>query len=779
MDELTETQRKFFVDLDNKIIDDDVLREYGLYNWELILKNDDIWHNVVTCIRQPELTEDYFATLGEEQTEVYFTFGTACLRRFIQVNFTGPEVNDEVGEYLSGEFFETDDFIKFLCANNEDVSSNIRMACLLTAAKIVFKNCIYHPLLKNWWMLRSLILHQQFMDEICTPLYEEAAQLELLLTYSELEDYKKAQLEIELAQLHLLFYNISRADLHIGKACSILGLNIDLTGKLGKRTKYQETDKPQLLLKVSLEDKPNIPNRPEVKSLCVPQNVAMNDEVRLETVAYKDNDEPLVLLPNTEQQLLLTIVHHMILSRPQDELYFEELNPFFDFLLKQNSTWCVRMTTLALRCKLEAKQKRTKDRSLVQCEEITNSVKNESPSVMARVGGVYASGLVPVWKIEAQNADLMFKLGLIKAALDVYLRLEMWEEVIGCYSALNLRHLAAKVIKEQLEVKPSVKLMCWLGDATDDVTCYEKAWLMSDGKSFRAQRHWGSHYYNRRMYKESIAHFEKSVDLNPLQQLVWLRLGFAALQVEQWQTAARAYKRYTTLEPDNFEAWNNLAQAHIKLGHKRSAHQALLEALRCNFDHWKVWENLVNVSAAIMHVSDLIRAYHRMLDLREKYLNIDVLCLMVRGVVRNESDPEGRPIGPLLPKARELLGRLVAIYPGDGMLWELYAELSPDVQTQVQRLQRAYRGYVKTLGWNKHKECVMMVLNVCVRLSEAVLSEELNAKDPLVPSVYLNLNSAIAAISKESFDEAEDLLKQLKDLFVKVSEKKNGTQEVN
>lgn len=59
-----------------------------------------------------------------------------------------------------------------------------------------------------------------------------------------------------------------------------------------------------------------------------------------------------------------------------------------------------------------------------------------------------------------------------------------------------------------------------------------------------------------------------------------MRLGYAALETENWQVAATAYRRYTTLEPDRFDAWNNLAQAYLQLGNRRSAHQALIDALR-------------------------------------------------------------------------------------------------------------------------------------------------------------------------------------------------------
>lgn len=317
----------------------------------------------------------------------------------------------------------------------------------------------------------------------------------------------------------------------------------------------------------------------------------------------------------------------------------------------------------------------------------------------------------------------------------------------------------------------SPKIFLIAGDATDDVSCYEKAWLISKKRSFRAQRHWGNYYYTQKQYQESIPHFEKSLSINPLQSHIWLRLGFAALETEQWQSAATAYRRYTTLEPDNFKAWNNLAQAYIKLGNKRSAHQALLEAIRCNFDNWKVWENFLVISADISHFSDVIRAYHRLIDLKEKYLNTEVLGILVYGVCNNVNDSEGRPCLNLMQKTRELLGRVVALYPGEGLVWELYASLAPVLVLRAQRLQRAYRSYTNVNNWNRNVVKCQQVLYVCHKLAEVALNDEVCPKDALIKSVRLNLSSAISAVKKEEFEETKSLLQEVTALLAKLIEK--------
>lgn len=52
--------------------------------------------------------------------------------------------------------------------------------------------------------------------------------------------------------------------------------------------------------------------------------------------------------------------------------------------------------------------------------------------------------------------------------------------------------------------------------------------------------------------------------------------------------SAKAYRMYTYLHPNTFEAWNNLAKVYVKQGDKNRAYRALMEALRFNYDNWKV-----------------------------------------------------------------------------------------------------------------------------------------------------------------------------------------------
>lgn len=236
-----------------------------------------------------------------------------------------------------------------------------------------------------------------------------------------------------------------------------------MIGKLGRRTKYQTEDKAQLALNVTVAATPDNIQREPVNDFVLPTNLMLHDDIRLENVKYAEELIYNYEFSDIDQKLLLLIVQEMMNSKPQDDLFHEEIQPFFNMILAQKNTWTTRVATLLVRCKAEAKQNRTIERSLQQCDEILNAIKKDEPPTLNRIGGVFSSGLQPFWRTLAQYADLMLNTGLVKASLEIYLKLQLWEEVIVCYTILKMRHKAAEIIKQELEKNETVKMWCLLG----------------------------------------------------------------------------------------------------------------------------------------------------------------------------------------------------------------------------------------------------------------------------------------------------------------------------
>lgn len=98
------------------------------------------------------------------------------------------------------------------------------------------------------------------------------------------------------------------------------------------------------------------------------------------------------------------------------------------------------MASLCHRCSLECDDKRTVERSMMQAESLLNDYNNGKAPAARRMDLIFASGMKPIWMLEEKWANVMFSLGLVKGALEVFTKLGLWEDVIVCYNALDLRH---------------------------------------------------------------------------------------------------------------------------------------------------------------------------------------------------------------------------------------------------------------------------------------------------------------------------------------------------
>ena len=59
----------------------------------------------------------------------------------------------------------------------------------------------------------------------------------------------------------------------------------------------------------------------------------------------------------------------------------------------------------------------------------------------------------------------------------------------------------------------------------------------------------------------------------------------------------QAFTRCAQQEPDNGEAWNNIAAIHLQLQHAPEAFSALSEAVKYKRDSWQTWANYGQAAA--------------------------------------------------------------------------------------------------------------------------------------------------------------------------------------
>ena len=97
------------------------------------------------------------------------------------------------------------------------------------------------------------------------------------------------------------------------------------------------------------------------------------------------------------------------------------------------------------------------------------------------------------------------------------------------------------------------------------------------------------------MFTEAIPYLQKSLELNCLQPNIAFSLGCSCMATNQLDLASKALQQCCSLDPDNSQAWNNLASSFIRMNQIQKAFRALKEATRLSYDNWKIWENFLLV----------------------------------------------------------------------------------------------------------------------------------------------------------------------------------------
>jgi len=208
--------------------------------------------------------------------------------------------------------------------------------------------------------------------------------------------------------------------------------------------------------------------------------------------------------------------------------------------------------------------------------------------------------------METELAKRYISLGVTRSALDIFTRLEMWEDAVSCLQRMEREEEAEKIVRDLLEGRKiesdlvtvlaksnmsenrrtklssarEAKLWCLLGDialtstaaAHDPVASkakateyYDKAWEVSGHTSSRSRRSLGSLHFAGRDYERAVACLRDALQINPLFGRAWFTLGVCLVRLERWAEAKDAFRRQVGVDEDDGEGWNNLAAVYLRL----------------------------------------------------------------------------------------------------------------------------------------------------------------------------------------------------------------------
>lgn len=592
--------------------------------------------------------------------------GIACLNVFVQLNWTGPLVDKSIVGLLG---LAVDDgaslhtlCLEWLSSDGEQVYHLTDQLAYLVVAKTVFLHLKDRDdiMTAAVWARRSVFIQQQLLDE-CT------GSLQTLLTdltgAMKVEDDNdkalRVRYEVETALISSYYGQDKEAFDQMKVAQATSGFQWSLTGALGKRTKFQTFDVTQLVV-LAESSGGDASNAMDV-DVARPETLDLNDDTILDKISFTKSDENdrdaskrHGNLQTIDQCLLLAFCLNVKNTNPDHGMTYEEMVPYVTRVLENPNNWMVHTMALLLRSRLEAHKSRTVERSALQLQALVDQIKLDDDDVAKadeRLSYFYELLLPSKWEMERELARRFVSIGVVRSALEIFERLEMWEDVISCYQMLEQPTKAKQVLERLLDAEPdSPKLWCIMGDVEMDPALWHKAWDLSGGKYARAMRSLGAYHYKKDDFAEAIECYQKALSINPLFEGSWYVMGCAAMMLEQWDVGIKAFQRVVNLDNEQAEAWNNLSSIYVRTDRKLDAFLALKQACKLKFDSWKMWQNLLVVAVDIGQFADAIWAMQRVVDLRwekvrDEAVDIEVLQLIVASVVQNWPDihaQEGR-----------------------------------------------------------------------------------------------------------------------------------------
>ncbi|KAL7750141.1 hypothetical protein RI367_004313 [Sorochytrium milnesiophthora] len=635
----------------------------------------------------------------------------ALLHLFVQLNWTGP-VPQLVQAVQSPQAVKEQDQLALaeLAVDSEAPYALTRHPAIFLLAQRSLKQLATeqnHPS-AVWWYARALFVHQRLLDNPVGSLKDQ-----LLSTMSSVQlpaagdrstKLLHATYHVEMAIIQSYYHQTPDVPESLAKAQALSGLQMQVTGMLGKRTKFQQSSFSQLVvLARSGQDDEDDTTMAGDQDTAV-KTLSLDHEALLEKVALDDaNDDATSTLHPLDQCILLALCGYVKLTNPADVITAEQMAPYARRVLENANNWTVHSMALLARSRLESDKPKTVERAVLQVQALVDQIPSHDSTAQERLRCFFQLAVPSVWELESELADKFLTLGMVRSALEIFERRELWEKAISCYMLIGQEQKAEKVILRLLDEKPKdPKLLCLLGDVRTDWSLYEEAWEVSGQRFSRAMRSLGAYYWSVKQLDKVVECLMKALRINPLFENSWFVCGCAAMEIQDWDTAVEAFYQCTRLDYENAEAWNNLASVYMQQKRNPEAYQAIQQALRKQYDSWKIWSNFMYLAVSMDNVDDAVQAMTRMVELRgnvvqerDRLIDDDVLQWILARALSTKDQPEAPHRFERLDKLLELIMGLIG---KNERLWKLMKDYfaARGLRTQAYRCgSEAWRSVVR------------------------------------------------------------------------------------
>ena len=703
----------------------------------------------------------------------FFLLANAAFNCFLQANVTGPPLPYSPAEgfvpssLLEGTNTTIEDLqrrmISSLSIDGETVYHLTPHIELFSLAKCI----LCHPSMTQDLQFRLARLrvnfwHQRLLTDISSSLqvmiYEDVQYIgDSVFVESAVPVTAPAQFLLERASIHMYHGFDQRARSDIEQAARERSFHFVLTGRLGKRTKYQEKELSQLVVLAKSADSHKASagsvgtaSDPAKVTEAIPRKLDLDDDTLLESIAFTKaaaaepgpqpddhlhsslksldpGDQP--LLQPLDAIILLATASSITNTSPSDGLTREETLPYAERVISGGSSnWQVYTHALLVRSRIEGYRSRTIERGVLQLQAVVDQViaetsphkastddtasakaalttflpqssPSESASAFERLQYIHQLASPPRWKLESELADRWVSVGGLRTALEIYERLQMWAEVALCWAANDREDKARKIIWRQLYNSVNTASTNKLLDDDEDF----------DFGEYRVERDPLPPDAPRLfcilgdLEKSTVAYERAWVISNQRYARAQRSLGKYYAANGDLDKASTAYAKSLEVNPQNHPIWFALGCIRLQQEDWSGAVDAFGRAVRIEDSDAESWSNL---AVALLKLPPEVSAG----DSKDPYTQPDDLQPTTRSMIEDDSVFSDRPATDPQKHVREAftaLKRAAALKRNSFRIWQnllsVSVKLLPPPYTEIVIAQNRL---IDLLGIVEGEKCV-------------------------------------------------------------------------
>lgn len=236
----------------------------------------------------------------------------------------------------------------------------------------------------------------------------------------------------------------------VEEALELLGIDLNLDGKMGRRTKWQSFDLAQLVLDVKLKEvavtaKPMLPAATE-----------NGDNGKSELYVTQDDESILLEQPNlttgddtvapadlskleskelmNEQKIAIQAYVNFIFktAAAKDDMIFEVIRSYVNVCVTKSTNWLTYAKALLLRSKNEVNRHKHMERSLAQVQALIDQFRDQKILGLQKIDFSFASSYPMNWGVKLELAQNYQQVGIYMSAYELVKAIAMDEEAVKC-----------------------------------------------------------------------------------------------------------------------------------------------------------------------------------------------------------------------------------------------------------------------------------------------------------------------------------------------------------